>query len=312
MTAQVGDTVLENFRIGEDDFRDLDSVVRQHCETITYYVHKGRSLGDYQTDSVEDLVKDRNGVETRIESVLLQATGANGLKFNIEFNDEIAMNGECSDRAPLILLASDAGSVIRDRMKGRKPKRKVILQAIAVVFFILGYSVFLHIQDSYTSRFNAAHTAQISRSAEAADQKQANAAILSTQRLLSQATTALSEHDLNAEIAFLVQQQIGQLRQEIASDQATAALTSSSDIPSDPTPPWWSTSYWLLLVVACAATAVAVGIGYLVIPSSSSVFLIGDEKRRQKRADKFRTNMIWAVGVGFIVSIVSGLLLSLR
>lgn len=36
-----------------------------------------------------------------------------------------------------------------------------MLQAIAVVFFILGYSVFLHIQDSYTSRFNAEQTAQV-------------------------------------------------------------------------------------------------------------------------------------------------------
>jgi hypothetical protein len=312
MTAQVGDMVLENFKVGEDDFRDLDSVVRQHCETVTYYVHKGRSLGDYETDSVEDIMKDRNGVETRIKSVMLRATGANGLRFNIEFDDEIVMNGECSDRAPLILLATDAGSVIRDRMKGRKPKRKIMLQAIAVVFFILGYSVFLHIQDSYTSRFNAEQTAQVSRSAVAADRKQGNADMLSIQRQLSQAAAALSKHDLNAEIDFLVQQRIGQLRQELTSDQAMAAITSSSDMPSDPTPPWWSTSYWLLLAVACTAAAVAVGVGYLVISSSNSVFLIGDEKRRQKRADKFRTNMIWVVGVGFIVSIVSGLLLSLR
>src|SRR5580704_16841726 len=92
MTAQVGDMVLENFKVGEDDFRDLDSVVRQHCEIVTYYLHKGRSLGDYETDSVEDIMKDRNGVETRIKSVMLRATGAKGLRFNIEFDDEIVMN----------------------------------------------------------------------------------------------------------------------------------------------------------------------------------------------------------------------------
>src|SRR5271154_4386656 len=113
MIAQLGDLVLENFRADEDGFRDLDSVVRKHCDTVTYYVHKTWAIGDYNTDDVETLVKDRNGTETKIESVLLRAAGADGMKFNIEFNDELAMNGECEDRAPLVLLATDAGSVMR-------------------------------------------------------------------------------------------------------------------------------------------------------------------------------------------------------
>jgi hypothetical protein len=312
MTSQVGDMVLENFRISGEDFRDLDSVIRRHCRTITYYVHKGSSLGDYDTADVEDVVNDRNGVETRIESVLVHATGPDGLKFNIEFDDEVAMNGECTDRARLVLLATDVRSVIRDRMKNGTPRRKTILQVVAVVFFILGYLGFLQIQNSYANDFNARHMAQVAQSSTAADQKQANTAVLSTQRLLSQATTALSRHDLNAEIDFLIQQQIGQLRQELTSDQAMEAITSSSDTPSNPTPPWWSTSGWLLLAVACVIAAITVGFGYLVLPSNKSVFLIGDEKRRQDRANNRRTQLRWTIGGGFIVSIVSGLLLSLR
>src|ERR1700733_15098184 len=130
MTSQVSDIVLENFRISEEDFRDLDSVVRRHCRTVKYYVHKGRSLGDYDTADVEDVVNDRNGFETRIESILIHATGADDLKFNIEFYDEAAINGECEDRARLVLLATDVRSVIRDRMKGGTQKRKTILQAV--------------------------------------------------------------------------------------------------------------------------------------------------------------------------------------
>jgi hypothetical protein len=215
MTSQVGDMILENFRISDEDFRDLDSVIRRHCHTIKYYVHKGSSLGDYDTADVEDVVSDRNGAETRIESVLIHATGADGLKFNIEFYDEVAMNGECADRARLVLLATDVRSVIRDRMKGGTPRRKTILQVVAAVFFILGYLGFQQIQNSYANEFNARQMSQVSQSADTADQKQANAAVLSNQKLLSQATTALSRHDLNAEIDFLIQQQIRQRQQSL-------------------------------------------------------------------------------------------------
>lgn len=307
MTAQVA-PVLENFRVGEDDFKDLDSVVRRHCDSVTYYVHKGLSSGDYQTDDVEVLVKDRNGAETRIESVLLHATGAEGLKLDIEFNGELVMTGECEDRARLVLLATDARSVMRDRMKGRTPKRKAILQVIAVVFFILGYLGFQHIQDSAVNRFNAAQLAHAGQS-DTATRHQLSSAILYTQGLLSQATSALSRHNLTAEVDFLIQQQIGQLRQQIGSDKGSLAAIDYN--PTNQDPPGWSTSGWLLLAVASATSAIAAGVGYLVVPSSTSVFLIGDEKRRQDRDDKRRTQMIWTIGAGFIVSIVAGLLLTL-
>jgi hypothetical protein len=312
MTSQVGDIVLENFRISEEDFRDLDSVVRRHCQTVKYYVHKGSSLGDYDTADVEDVVNDRNGSETRIESILIHATGADDLKFNIEFYDEAAMNGECEDRARLVLLATDVRSVIRDRMKGGTPKRKTILQAVAVVFFILGYLGFQQIQNSYSNEIDANYMAQVSQSSTLADQKQANTELLSNQRLLAQATTALSMHNVDAEIAFLTQQQIGQLRLAITADQAMAVTTSSTAAPNDPTPPWWSTSWWILLAAACAMSAITVGFGYLVLPSNKSVFFIGDEKRRQDRANNRRTQLRWTIGGGFIVSVVSGLLLTLR
>lgn len=308
MTAQVADMVLENFRIGEDGFRDLDSVVRRHCETVTYYVHKGRSLGDYQTDDVEDLLKDRNGAETGIESVLLHATGVERLKLNIEFGNELVMNGECEDRARLVLLATDARSVMRDRMKGRTPKRKTILQTVAIVFFVLGYLGFQQIQGWSSDRFDAALVTQ-TRQSDAATRQQLSSVILSTQGLLSQATSALSRHNLNAEVDFLVQQQIRQLNQQITSDKGSVAAIG--EIPTNQNPPGWSTSGWLLLGVACAAAAVAAGIGYLVVPNSNSIFLIGDEKRRQDRLGKIRTNLIWTIGGGIIVSVVAGLLLSL-
>ncbi len=63
-------------------------------------------------------------------------------------------------------------------------------------------------------RFNAAQLAQASQSDTATRQELAST-IASTQRVLSQATSALSRHDHNAEVDFLVQQQIPSL---LASD----------------------------------------------------------------------------------------------
>jgi len=193
-------------------------------------------------------------------------------------------------------------------MKGRTPRRKAILQVIAVVFFILSYLGFQQIQTSASNRFNAAQLAQASQSDTATRQELAST-IASTQRVLSQATSALSRHDHNAEVDFLVQQQIQQLRQQISSDKGSMA--SIGETPGNQDPPGWTTSGWLLLAVASATAAVAVGVGYLVTPSSGSIFLIGDEKRRQDRADRRRTQIIWTIGGGFAVSVVASLFLTL-
>ena len=120
MAAQIDEMALENFIASEDDFRDLDSIIRRHCESVRYYVYKGSVLGGYDTNDVEDLLTERNGVESRIASVALHAAGEDALKFNVEFDGLVVIKGECEDRARLVLLTTEARAVIRNRMKGRK------------------------------------------------------------------------------------------------------------------------------------------------------------------------------------------------
>jgi hypothetical protein len=86
MSSQINEEVVDNFRIGEDDFRNIDSIVRQRCHSVKYFVYKGSATGGYDTDDVEKLLKDTNSIQTRIQSVRIHATGADALKFNIDFD----------------------------------------------------------------------------------------------------------------------------------------------------------------------------------------------------------------------------------
>jgi hypothetical protein len=176
------------------------------------------------------------------------------------------------------------------------------LYAVAAVFLFLGYLGFQQYQISYANRFDAIQTATSNRANVVFRQKE-NAATIPTQTLLSQAVNALSKHDFGAEIGVLLQQQIAQWRQQIISREEPVITYSN--------PPSWSTSYWLAVAVGCAAAVAAVGVvGYLVLPSNNSVFLIGDEKRRQERAKQLRANVKWVIIGGIIVSVISGFILS--
>jgi len=233
---------------------------------------------------------------------MLHAIGPDGLKFNVDFHGNAGITGESEDRASLVLLATEARGLILDRMKGGMPQRRNILYAIAIISFFVGYLIFQQYQITYANRYDAAQAAQGNR-ITAAYQRQETAATVPTQALLSQAIKALSKHDLSAEMAVLLQQQIQQWRQEIISNEEPIVPTSD--------PPSWSTSYLLVVTVGFGtALAVASVVGYLVLPSNRSVFLIGDEKRRQERAKQLRANIKWVVIAGIAVSVISGFILS--
>ena len=221
----------------------------------------------------------------------------------------MGINGECEDRARLALLATETKAVIQDRMKVMRPNRATLFRPIAAaIFLFLGLFAFQQFQNTYANRYITEQSAKANQ-AQAPYQQKIEDFISSDQKLLDQATGALSKHDLSTEASLSLQLQMAQLRDQILHDEEDQAVAY---YPSYPTPSWWSTSYWLPLPVALATWAVAIGIGYLVLPSNSSVFLIGDEKRKQAKATKRRTQIIWGIGVAFVVGIASSLVASLH
>ena len=124
----------------------------------------------------------------------------------------------------------------------------------------------------------------------------------SNRRLLSQEETALSGHNIDSKLNAILQQQIAQLQLEVIN-----AKEGNITTPIYSATPWWVDSYWLVIGVALISAAAAVGIGYLIISSDKSIFLIGDEKRRQVQASNRRERVVWGVVVAFVVSVVASL-----
>ena len=304
MAAQIDELILDHFRVGDDDFRDLDSIVRRQCDAVTYYVNKGSSVEGYDTSDVEELLKDRNGTGTRIRSVRLHATGPEGLRFNVEFNEAVVVNGECEERGRLAVLATDARSVIQDRMKAGIRNRSNILWGVAALLAILGYFGFQAVQNSNENKFYAIQNAQEGR-ISAPYTHDLKALDSSTQALLSQSEAALARHNIQDEVAALLRQQIDSLQQQTIGNRENQATNRSYAQP-----PWWESSGIFLLIVTAAIVGIGTGIAHLVVPSNKSVFMVGDEKGRQKRADKLRHDFIWGILVALAISLAAGAILS--
>jgi hypothetical protein len=205
-----------------------------------------------------------------------------------------------------VLLATEARSVIQDRVKGRRPRRATILQFVALVCLALGYFGFQSFQSFYTNHFNAQHEAQAKKVA-APYQRELKAVEPSNHTLLNEATTALAKHNISSELGFLLEQQIIQLRQDVI-----FANENQTPVIADPAvPPSWSRSFWLAVAVAVAFAGIVTGIGYLVLPSDESVFLIGGEKRGQQRLSIRRERITWSIIVAFLVGVAASLVSSL-
>lgn len=311
MTARIDELVLKSFRVDSEALRYLDAIVRQHCQnidgnsTIKYTVQRSDAL-EYDTADVEQVIRERNGTETRIESMSLELDEPESLTFSVDFADEARIKGVSEDRAQLLLIASDVGRLMRDRMRGKGARRTTILKVAAAVAFVVGYVVFQQIQTAQVNRLNAQYSAQSSR-LTAPYSRQLNALNSSGKALLVQGENSVSKSDLKAEVGFLVQQQINLLRQQVISSNEGQA-TKADNYPSSP---WWSTSWWLLAAVASTFAAFVAGIGYLVLPASASIFLIGDEVRRQAVIERRRDHIIWGLGAAAAVSLATGLILSI-
>jgi hypothetical protein len=307
VTGRIDELVLTSFRVDADALRYLDAIVRQHRPNIAgnsaikYTVQRNDAL-EYDTADVEQIIRERNGTETRIEAIKLQLDEPQSLTFSVDLAGEARIKGVSEDRAQLLQVASDVGRLMRDRMRGKGARRTTILRAAAAVAFVVGYIVFQQIQTAQVNRLNAQYSAQNSK-VTAPYLRQMNALNSSDRALLGKGESSVSKSDLKAEVDFLAQQQINQLRQQVISSNENQA-TQAAKYPSSP---WWATSWWLLTAVASICAAFALGVSYLALPGRASVFLIGDEIRRQVVIER-RQRAIWGAGATIAGGVVSSII----
>ena len=257
-----------------------------------------------ETEDVKDLLRERNGIDSRITSVSILATGAESLSLHVKFEDNVTMTGACENRGRITVLALDVQGLIRDEMKGPLLKRGAILWAITLAAALVGYMIFQGFQSHEADHIYAQQASEMRR-LEAPYQRELNELNPSDQQLLSQAEEAVSKGNLAAEVNFLARQQVAQLRQQIIDNKEDRATASDYSAP-----PWWSTSNWLLFAVAIFFAAAVFGAMGFILPGGRSVFLIGEEKDRQARRDSRREKLIWQVAAALVIAILAGLIVA--
>lgn len=306
MAASVDDVVLTSFVADSEGLKDLDSIVRQRCQDmgstgdINYKVTRRDSL-QYTTEDIEEVLKERNGKETHIESVVMQAeVKQTGLKFAVTFDEDVTISGESGNRANLVLLTSDVRALLHDRMKSRGASNSRTRAISAVAAFIVGMFGFMQFTSAYSNNNLNKSQAQYSQSAIVRDKqmRQENADI---QGLVTQYRQSPPSGTVDA-LGFLAQAEMLQLR--IVTDQNNQNINTPVDNYNNP---WWVDTFFLPFLIGAALSGLVYGIGYLLYPPGGAVFLIGDEIRRQARLAQIRERLVWGIGVSFILGIASGI-----
>jgi hypothetical protein len=76
--------------MNENALRDLDAIVRSRCQEIvaspklTYEVVRADSLA-YESESIDDILNERNTPQTRIRSITLKVTHDPAIALRLEF-----------------------------------------------------------------------------------------------------------------------------------------------------------------------------------------------------------------------------------
>ena len=309
--ASLNEIVLSSFRVDEEGFRDIDSIVRQRCRemdpdaSVEYCILRKDSLR-YRTEDIEDLIKERNGDETRIRNVTMTARTEDPrrLQFVVEFSKDLRITGEASDRANLVLLASDVRALVRERMKSRTAISDRARYAATLIALLLGCAGYFVFSTSYTNNFNTKSNQLYNRS-QAAQGKENLGEISSYKAMLRRYGTSIPSASQSAQLAFLVQDSLLVLRTSLAYDQSSQ---SSYDIDSQEA--WWGDSIYLLFASGILLAGLVRGVSYLLYPRTGAAFLIGDEVRREARNARWRERIIWGIGVTFLLGIASGIVVS--
>jgi hypothetical protein len=90
VSARVSEVISGSFRMNENALRDLDAIVRSRCQEIvaspklTYEVVRADSLA-YESESIDDILNERNTPQTRIRSITLKVTHDPAIALRLEF-----------------------------------------------------------------------------------------------------------------------------------------------------------------------------------------------------------------------------------
>jgi hypothetical protein len=314
MGARIDEVVLKSFRADAESLRDLDAVVRERCREIDAelspeYELTRRDAFRITTTDIEDVLRERNGTDTAVMSLTLTAKAGTAFSFLLALEQQARLSATGQDRGKTILFVTDVRSLIRDRFRGggrtwRGVPLRRLLPLVLALFSLVAYPVagdwvYRH-RDAKWER-QTAHAKAITDARSDArlrqDRAEAESRSATAQNLIGSGS---SEQKLD----FLVSRSV-RTRAQLDDE-----FSQSDPYPSLPQQPWYFNGPAFSILVPVAVWLLSLGFFRVVLPSTNSLFLIGDEIQRQAWRERWRERVIWGVGAAFVVSVLAGLVVS--
>ena len=316
MGAQAFGTVLDSFTLDGDALRDLDAVVRERCraldpELAPEYVVVRRDGCTYATTTVDDILRERNGKDTRVTSITLKVDDGDGLSFAVAFDGAVKLEASGTDRGKTILVAGDIRSFLRERLRRRglvadataRQLRRWIPAVTGLVMFLAYLQVSVWDYNRRSAEHRRAIDAASARSDARFDQRQEKERAAAA-ALAVDGRAALASGTPKAKLDYLVRREVA-----IAEENARQRIeiVSDGDSVPDVDPPWYFDTPSLSFAIMPVAALLAAALLRWWLPAGAGIFLWGDEGRRQTRRERRRERVVWSIGVAFVVSVLAGI-----
>lgn len=312
MPAQVEEIVLEVFRLDSDSLRDLDAILRDRCREIDpdipvrYQVRRRDGLR-YETQDVEDVVRERNGRQTALLAVTVVAEKGPEFRCRLSFEKSLSITIEGEDRARVVLLASDVRNLARERMRLRgfpwRVGMKKIAVAVGLCVLALGATLVI-VADSIILRHNNALLTKYEKTYGAATDAYEAQQKAASDRIFAEANSLQRAGSMTEKLNFLVANVARQAEDSVRGDQPNVP-----DYPNLEDVPAWEVLAIPLLALAVGSVAYWT-MRYLWPKGDSSLFLIGDEMQEFASRQKKRERVVWGVGVALALGIASSIIAS--
>jgi hypothetical protein len=309
MAAQIEETLLDRFRVDAETLRDLDAVLHQRCKEfdptvdIKYHVRRRDGLR-YETLDVEDILRERNGVETQLVSVTASSTASNELRLTLDLGKAATLGLESQDRAKAVLAASDLRALARDRMRASvwpfRTSRRSIAIGVALTFFIAIALYGFWDSDRRSNRYDAA----VARYEQEYDQWIEGRSAL--RRGMAESFRANVDEVVES---GTTEERLGLMLEQWALELEQSAQ-DGRDAPDYPNQPDGGVSGLVVLGgtgLSYALTRIAL---IMIWPQRHTAFLVGDGLARDLRRRRNRERVVWGILIALILGVVSSVLAS--
>lgn len=310
MPAQINEMLLDRFRVDAETLRDLDAILHQRGQEIDpnvdilYQIWRRDGL-QYETRDIEEVLRERNGPETGLTTLVAKSIDSTALELALTLSDSLKLHLKSEDRGKAVFAASDLRSLARERMRASASPFPVshtfIAMAVAMLTFFGVFFYDMWESDRRSAEYDAAR-AVWEQEYEAWQQNRSSRAQQKAESFRAQADAAIASGSTDDRLNLLIEQQARELEEAARVDR---------DRPESPDYESSNISSMLLTygaaVAAFGLTRVSLALAW---PERQSFFLIGDGLVRDRKRQQRRERWVWGVAISLGLGVISSILAS--